>query len=53
VHDPDVGWEMETVVAVTGSPKARVVDDVDDDAGLPKAEMQEPTVTSAAVAAVV
>jgi hypothetical protein len=49
---PETGWVMVTVVAVTGSPKARVVDDDEEelDVGLPKAEMHEPTVTSAAVA---
>ena len=51
-QEPDVGWVMETVVAVTGSPKALVPDDVDD-AGFPKAEMHDPTVTLAEVAVTV
>jgi hypothetical protein len=47
---PEVGWEIETVVAVTGSPKAALLED-DEDAvvGLPNAEMHDPTVTPAAV----
>jgi hypothetical protein len=52
VQVPEVGWEMETVVAVTGAPKAGVVDD-EAVVGLPKAEMHDPTVTSAAVAGTV
>ena len=49
-----MGWVMVTVVAVTGSPNADLVDDdVDDEVGFPNAEMQEPTVTSAAVAGTV
>jgi hypothetical protein len=46
---------MVTVVAVMGWPNAGVVDDDvdDDDVGLPNAEMQEPAVTSVAVAATV
>jgi hypothetical protein len=40
---------MVTVLAVTGLPSALLPDDAPD-VGVPKAEMQEPTVTSAAVA---
>lgn len=50
VQAPDVGWVTVTVVAVTGSPNTDVADD-EVDVGLPNAEMHEPTVTSAAVAA--
>jgi hypothetical protein len=53
VQAPDVGWLMVTVVAVTGSPNTLVLDDELDEVGLPNAEMQEPTVTSDAVAATV
>jgi hypothetical protein len=53
VHEPDVGWLMLTVVAVTGSPNALVLDDELDEVGLPKAETHEPTVTSDAVAVTV
>jgi hypothetical protein len=56
VHVPEeLGVEMETVVAVTGSPNAGVLDDVvdDDEVGFPNAETHDPTVTSAAVAATV
>ena len=49
---PDVGCEMETEVAVTGSPRARVPD-FELDVGLPKAEMHDPTLTSETVAATV
>ncbi len=49
---PDVGWVTVTVVAVTGSPITDLVDD-EPDVGFPNAEMQEPTVTSATVAATV
>ena len=45
----DVGWEMVTVVAVTGSPKG-VLDEDEDDVGFPNAEMHDPTVTFAAEA---
>jgi hypothetical protein len=41
---PPVGWVIETVVAVTGPPKAVLLAD-DDVVGLPNAEMHEPTVT--------
>jgi hypothetical protein len=44
VQLPEVGCEMVTVVAVTGSPNARVPDD-EPEVGLPNAEMHEPTVT--------
>jgi hypothetical protein len=51
-HDPDTGWVIETVVAVTGWPRTdRVV--LDDEVGLPNAEMHEPTVTLDADAATV
>ncbi len=40
---------METMVAVTGCPKARVLED-DEDVGFPNAEMHVPTVTLEAVA---
>jgi len=51
VQPAEVGWLMVTVVAVTGSPKARMVEDDEvPDVGLPNAEMHEPTVTSATVA---
>jgi hypothetical protein len=43
---PEIGWEIETVVAVTGPPNPRALDELV--VGLPKAEMQEPTVTSEA-----
>jgi hypothetical protein len=49
---PDVGWVMVTVVAVTGSPNADLVDD-EVEVGFPNAEMQDPTVTSVAAAATV
>ena len=45
VQVPEVGWVMETVVAVTGSPNAGVVDD-EAVVGLPNAETHEPTVTA-------
>jgi hypothetical protein len=45
VQDPDTGWEMDTVVAVTGPPKRFEVD-VDAVVGLPNAEMHDPTVTA-------
>ena len=48
---PDTGWLMETVVAVIGSPNGAMVED--DVVGLPNAEMQDPTVTAAAVVVVV
>jgi hypothetical protein len=44
---PDTGWEIDTVVAVIGSPKG---DDVfADEVGLPKAETHDPTVTADAL----
>jgi hypothetical protein len=46
VHDPETGWETDTVVAVTGPPN-RLDVGVDPVVGLPKAEMHEPTVTAA------
>jgi hypothetical protein len=49
---PEVGWEMETVVAVTGAPNTGVVDD-EAVVGLPNAEMHEPTVTEVADAGTV
>jgi len=49
---PEVGWEMETVVAVTGPPRARDPD-VEPEVGLPKAEMHKPTATSEADAVTV
>jgi hypothetical protein len=50
VQVPEVGWEIEIVVAVTGSPKAaRPEDDEDAVVGLPNAETHDPTVTPAAV----
>lgn len=51
VQLPEVGWVMDTVVAVTGSPNALAPDE--DVVGFPKAEMQDPTVTLEAVAATV
>ncbi len=42
----------DTVVAVTGPPKG-AAPEVEPEVGLPKAAMQEPTVTAAAVLAVV
>lgn len=53
VQEPDVGWEIVTVVAVTGSPNTGVVDDDDPLVGLPNAEIQEPTVTLEAVVVMV
>ena len=48
---PETGWEIDTVVAVTGSPKG---DDVfEDEVGLPKAEMHDPTVTADALVVVI
>jgi hypothetical protein len=43
-QDPDTGWLIETVVAVTGPPKTDLVDDAV--VGLPIAVMHEPTVTA-------
>jgi hypothetical protein len=51
VQLPETGWEIVTVVAVTGTPNRLVVDEPE--VGLPNAEMHDPTVTSAAVAATV
>jgi hypothetical protein len=51
-HAPETGWDTDTVVAVTGPPNL-LVPEVEPDVGLPKAEMQEPTVTADAVVAVV
>jgi hypothetical protein len=48
---PLVGWLTDTVVAVIGSPNGVAVDEVE--AGLPNAEMQEPTVIAAAEVVVV
>jgi len=47
VQVPEVGWVMETVVAVTGAPNAGAVDD-EAVVGLPNAETHEPTVTAEA-----
>jgi hypothetical protein len=48
---PETGWEIDTVVAVTGSPKG---DDVfADEVGLPKAETHDPTVTADALVVVI
>jgi len=52
VQVPDVGWVMVTVVAVTGSPMAVLVDD-EAEVGFPNAETQEPTVTLETVAGTV
>ena len=52
VHAPETGWDTDTVVAVTGPPNL-LVPAVELDVGLPKAEMQEPTVTADAVVEVV
>jgi hypothetical protein len=46
-----VGWLTTTVVAVTGSPKRWVDEEVE--VGLPTAETHTPAVTSAAEAATV
>jgi len=52
VQLPEVGWVIETVVAVTGPPKAAFLLD-DDEVGLPNAVTHEPTVTSEAAAVTV
>jgi hypothetical protein len=49
---PETGCETDTVVAVTGLPKARPPDE-EPELGFPNAEMQEPTVTAAADAVTV
>jgi hypothetical protein len=52
VQLPEVGWETVTVVAVTGSPNGRALED-EPEVGLPNAEMHEPTVTLVADAGTV
>jgi hypothetical protein len=51
-QEPETGWEMETVVAVTGPPNACVLDD-EVEVGFPNAETHEPTVRLEAAAATV
>lgn len=50
VQPDEVGAEMVTVVAVTGSPRGVLLEDDEDEVGFPNAEMHDPTVTSAAEA---
>jgi hypothetical protein len=51
VQAPATGWEIDTVVAVTGPPN-RLALDVEPDVGVPKAEMHDPTATADAVVGV-
>jgi hypothetical protein len=52
LHVPATGWEIETVVAVTGPPN-RLAVDVEPEVGVPNAEMHEPTVTAETVVGVI
>ena len=49
VQVPEAGWETDTVVAVTGLPKALLLEE-EPEVGFPNAEMHEPTVTAEAEA---
>ena len=49
---PETGCETDTVVAVTGLPKALLPEE-EPEVGFPNAEMHEPTVTSEAGAVTV
>ena len=51
LHVPLVGWLIDTVVAVIGSPNGVLLDEAD--VGLPNAEMQEPTVMAVTDVAVI